>query len=195
MNQKIHFLCRTMKHAGMHVSVLPMAFLLIFILLTGCTSQEKRRESYPQGNYQAVNIDFTKLSRQQKVYVPVYSDIYHLSGEKRFLLTITVAVRNTSLTDTIYVQKADYYDSNGKLLRTYLQNTIAIAPIASAEFVVEYLENQGGAGASFIVDWGSNHQTIQPLIQGVMIGTLSQQGISFITEGVVIQDRVDSVGR
>jgi hypothetical protein len=46
---------------------------------------------------------------------------------------------------------------------------------------------QGGAGASFVIDWGSNSPKAKPLIQAVMIGTLSQQGISFITQGVVIE--------
>ena len=92
----------------------------------------------------------------------------------------------------MYVNKVDFFDSKGSLIRTYVPRTIAIGPLASAEFIVEYQEKQGGAGASFIIDGGSHNVSAKPLIQAVMIGTLSQQGISFITEGINIQNLTDS---
>jgi hypothetical protein len=154
---------------------------LLLVVVSGCSSDEAAAVSYPQGSYTQATINFRDLIKQQKVYVPVYSEIYHLGGDKRFLLTVTAVVRNTSLQDTVYVNTVNYYDSGGSLLRKYLQHTISVAPLASAAFIVEYLENQGGAGASFVIDWGSNSTDAKPLIQAVM------------TEGVVIESRAGSI--
>jgi hypothetical protein len=166
--------------------------ILLCLATIACSTAEDTGTTQNQFAYVYSDVEFNKLAKQQKVYVPAYSDIYHLDGNKRFLLTVTAVVRNTSLQDTVYVNKVDFLDSKGSLIRKYVQRTIAIGPLASAEFIVEYQEKQGGAGASFIIDWGSKNQAAKPLIQAVMIGTLSQQGISFITEGIDIQNLADS---
>jgi len=141
----------------------------------------------PSGNYNFIDIQFDSLQMVQKVYVPIYSDIYHGSGLKRFLLTATLSIRNTSLYDTMYVRTADYYDSRGGLNRNYLTQVIQLKPLESVEFVVEDKEMHGGAGANFIVVWGTDDPDILPIFQAVMIGTSEQQGISFLTEGEVIE--------
>lgn len=50
-------------------------------------------------------------------------------------------------------------------------------------------EDKGGAGASFIVEWGASKNANQMLFQSVMIGTTGQQGISFTSKGEVISRR------
>ncbi|GJM31630.1 MAG: hypothetical protein DHS20C18_06310 [Saprospiraceae bacterium] len=146
------------------------------------------RTHLPSKKYHYRDIDWAHLLYQEKVYVPIYSDIYHMSGERRFLLTATLSIRNSNLQDTMYVQTVEYYDSEGQLSKKYLNKTIALHPLESVEFVVENKEDQGGAGASFIVHWGTNSPVVKTVIQGVMIGTISQQGISFMTEGVVVEE-------
>lgn len=160
---------------------------LILIGLWACTPQPKQEVHLPSKNYHYIDINVDTLYHSQKVYVPVYSDIYHSSDARRFLLTATLSVRNTSLRDTMYVSEVDYYDSQGNLTRNYLKQTIFLHPLESVEFVVEYKEDKGGAGANFIVHWGTDSPVLKPVIQAVMIGTASQQGISFVTEGVVIE--------
>ena len=165
-------------------------FALIVSLLAGCQSGTPRTEIHmPSRNYNYIEVPFDSLEMIQKVYVPVYSDIYHGSGLKRFLLTATLSVRNTSMDDSLYVREVDYFDSEGKLNRTYLKQDILITPLGSVEFVVEDSEMHGGAGANFIVEWGTANPGLSPVIQAVMIGTADQQGISFLTEGVVVETR------
>jgi len=53
---------------------------------------------------------------QGKTYLPVYSKIYHIHDHKRFDLTITISIRNVSMTDSVYILKADYYNSMDPLL-------------------------------------------------------------------------------
>jgi hypothetical protein len=133
-----------------------------------------------------VNLDTAKLRYKEIVYVPVYSDIYHLDGTKRFLLTTTVSVRNISLKDSAYVLNAVYNDSYGKQLRSFVSKSILLKPLESIEYVIEDAEDKGGAGASFIIEWGAGKYSGQMLIQSVMIGTSGQQGISFTAKGEVI---------
>jgi len=162
--------------------------LFLWYMSISCQPRPVRDEvQMPSKNYNYIDIKFDSLKMTQKVYVPIYSDIYHGSGLKRFLLTATLSIRNTSMRDSMYVQLADYYDSEGQLSRHYLNRPILLKPLESVEFVVGDKEMHGGAGANFIVYWGTNSTDKIPVIQAVMIGTSEQQGISFVTEGAIIE--------
>lgn len=50
-------------------------------------------------------------------------------------------------------------------------------------------DSRGGAGANFLVDWGAEQPISEPVVEAVMIGTASQQGISFISPGRVVGRR------
>jgi len=164
------------------------AFTLV-LLLAGCTGKNTdkvTKRNYPSHNYRYANIDTALLKYTEKDYVPVYSDIYHQDGTKRFLLTATVSLRNTSMVDTAIILSVTYYDSHGKKLKEYIDKAVILSPLESIEFVVEEAENRGGAGASFIIDWGAARYSKQLLIQSIMIGSYGQQGISFLTEARVM---------
>jgi len=75
-----------------------------------------------------------------------------------------------------------YYGSQGEVLKRYLDSSLLVKPMTSIEFVVEREESKGGAGANFVVKWGSFTIGSEPLIQTVMNETTS--GISFVTNGV-----------
>ena len=48
--------------------------------------------------------------------------------------------------------------------------------MASTEYVVEENDTAGGAGANFIVEWSASAEVTSPVVEAVMIGTVSQQG-------------------
>jgi len=154
--------------------------------LYSCTS-EKVKEVKPHSGFHVANIDRSALGIQQKVYVPVYSDIYYVDSKHTFSLTVTLSIRNTSFNDSIYIFSIDYYNSAGKKIRRYNESPLLIKPMESIEFVVENKDNDGGVGANFVVDWAAKEGSHAPFIQGVMIGTSGQQGISFTTEGIPVQ--------
>lgn len=137
--------------------------------------------------YTLVPVDSLDLKYIETDYTPVYSEIYHMDGTRRFKLTTTVSIRNTTLADSAYILKSTYYDSNGTVLREYLESALLLPPLASIEFVVEESEEFGGVGANFIVKWGANSSKSQILIQSIMIGTYGQQGISFVTDSRIIE--------
>ena len=125
----------------------------------------------------------------QTVYVPLYSHIYadERYKDKPFNLTATLSIRNTDPIHGLTLKRVDYYDSQGKLLKNYLDKPLTIAPLASTRYIVQESENEGGSGAKFIVGWSAQQPVSDPIIESIMIGTKLQQGISFLSRGRVIQ--------
>ncbi|MDX1530395.1 MAG: DUF3124 domain-containing protein [Rhodothermales bacterium] len=82
-----------------------------------------------------------------------------------------------------------YYDSEGQLVRRFLDAPLALGPMASTEFVIGDDDLTGGAGAKFIVTWSAETEVTEPVVEAVMIGTTSQLGISFTSPGRVLRDR------
>ncbi|MBL7181265.1 MAG: DUF3124 domain-containing protein [Pseudomonadota bacterium] len=127
-------------------------------------------------------------SKGQTVYVPIYSHIYTGDKEYSFLLTATLSIRNTDTANKITILAVDYYDSNGKLLKKYLETPIALNALASSRYIVKESDKEGGSGAKFIIQWKSAHSVSPPVIESIMIGTRTQQGISFTSRGQVIKE-------
>ena len=129
------------------------------------------------------------LAFRDTVYVSIYSDIYSESKDVKFNLTATLSIRNTSLSDTLYIERIDYYNSAGEIVRRYLDQPIYLSALQSIEYVIEEGDTAGGTGANFLVHWGSKTDDIHPIFEGIMISTHGQQGISFRTAGVSVGGR------
>ncbi|MFK7799700.1 MAG: DUF3124 domain-containing protein [Aureispira sp.] len=131
------------------------------------------------------------LGYRDTVYIPIYSSIYSKTKDVLFNLTATLSIRNTSLYDTLYLDGIDYYDTEGELVRAYLkeQQTLALHPLQSIEYVIEEKDIVGGTSADFIIEWAAVSNQVKPIFQGVMISTNGQQGISFVTDGHSISRR------
>ena len=132
-----------------------------------------------------------ELSYGQTVYVPVYSHIYVGVKGITYDLAISLSIRNTDPMESITVGSVAYYDADGKLIREHLKSPIQVGPLASVDFFVSETDSTGGLGASFIVKWKSTIKVNAPIIEGVMAGTKSGQGISFSSRGKAIKDRGD----
>lgn len=165
--------------------------ILFIVLLMGCQNNKPltTKKSHPSHKYTFVSPDQYAFTYFETDYVPVYSDIYHRDGTLRYMLTSTISIRNTSLTDSAFILSANYHDSYGNMLHRYIDSIILLTPLESIEFVVEEEENVGGAGANFIVEWAATNYTDQLLIQSVMIGTHAQQGISFMSPVKVLHKK------
>ena len=163
----------------------------IFIAITGiiisCQQKYEKRVHYPSDTYQYIRTDTADLVIKQNVYVPIYSHIYSRDGKTIQGLTATLSIRSMDFADSLFILKADYYGSDGKLIKKYLDTALLLKPMNSVEFVVEEAEDEGGAGANFIIEWGAKKQVLAPLIQAVMLSTFDRSGISFVVNGVPIQ--------
>jgi hypothetical protein len=162
-------------------------FLFIGLAVLISCSQNKAPETKHHSDFHFATVDKTTFEKTEQVYIPIYSDIYFVDSKHTFSLTATLSIRNTSFKDSIYVFAIDYYNSGGEKVRRYNESTLLVKPMESIEFVVENKDDTGGVGANFVVEWGAKPEAQKPFFQGIMIGTTGQQGISFTTEGIVIQ--------
>lgn len=127
-----------------------------------------------------------ELSSGESVYVSIYSNIY--SGPKaiRLELAAMLSIRNTDPKYPITILKADYYDTSGKMIDSYVKKPVKLKPLETTYFYIKEYDKRGGPGANFIVKWQAEKKINQPIIEGVMLGT--RQGVSFICPGQIITE-------
>lgn len=120
-------------------------------------------------------------------YLPIYTSVYVKSKDNIKLLTSTISIHNMNMTDTLYISKIDYYNTDGKYVRSYVEKPIFVSPMETINMVIHQEDNVGGTGANFLVDWTLNNESANaPLIESIMISTAGQQGISFTSRGVIM---------
>lgn len=129
-----------------------------------------------------------RLSKGQTVYVPVYSNVF--SGPKAlpFSLATMLSIRNVDLHNQMRVTAIDYYDTGGKLLRSHLATPLSLPPLGSTYIYQGEQDTVGGFGANFVVRWDAHKVINTPIVECVMIGAKSGQGISFVSPGQVIKE-------
>jgi len=131
-------------------------------------------------DYEAKGIDRATLRVHQAAYVPVYSHIYY-DGGRPYLLETTLSIRNVDPNEPVYVSKADYYDTDGKLFKVKVDRLIKLEPLQTIEFLVERHDASGGSGANFIVEWHTADKNVHaPRIEAVMVGRSGTNAISFV---------------
>lgn len=148
---------------------------------TAVTSFESSSFFYPT---QGLDVDAVAVG--QLIYVPVYSRIYRSSWGAREL-AVSLSIRNTDLEHPINVRSVQYYNTEGTLLEDYLSTSYQLAPMATAEFVIDQADTRGGSGANFLVEWVATQTVNEPVVEAVMVGIAGTQGLSFIRNGHVIK--------
>ncbi len=134
-----------------------------------------------------------ELSAGQTLYLPVYSKIWHgdrIEGKYPVdrLVSALVSVRNTSLKTTIRIISARYYNTDGKLLKEYLDKPAVVNAMGTLELFVERKESDGGSGANFIIQWDSAVPTNPPVVEAIHADIRTgQQAFVFITTAHPVQ--------
>jgi hypothetical protein len=164
-----------------------IVLIMASVIIVSCQRKYEKQIHYPSNTYEHTVLDTTGVVIKQDVYVPIYSHIYSRDGKTTLGLTATLSIRSMDFGDSLYITKADYYGSDGKLIKKYIDSTLLLKPMNSIEFIVEEEEDEGGAGANFIVEWCAKKQVMAPLIQAVMLSTFDRSGISFVVDGVPLQ--------
>ncbi|MDN3452998.1 MULTISPECIES: DUF3124 domain-containing protein [unclassified Psychrobacter] len=173
------------------VSVLLIA---VMALLSGCDESAQDPNvllsEHQQDPIEALEItsdvDHSQFGYKQTFYVPIYSDIYTDRDARKVLLSATLSVRNTTFKKSLYINKIDYYDTDGALVKSYLDKPIELPAMATLNYIVEKEENKGGSGANFIIEVEGIDETVKPVIEAVMIGNFSNKGFAFSTEGTPV---------
>lgn len=162
-----------------------LIILCIPFLFLSCQT-EVEQYPYQQTDWASRKAEVSDFAgyTQGKTYLPVYSHIYHIQEHRTFDLTITVGIRNVSMTDSVYILTADYYNTGGDNIRQYVKSPIFLKPMETLEIVIDEQDIEGGSGANFFFDWAMKNDINPPLFEAVMISTYGQQGLSFATRGV-----------
>ncbi|QGY39957.1 DUF3124 domain-containing protein [Pseudodesulfovibrio cashew] len=128
------------------------------------------------------------LSSGQKVYVPVYSHVYQGPKNRPYNLSALLSIRNVDSEHSITVSYVHYYNDDGELVKSFFKEPVVIPPMGTKEVYIPERDTSGGSGANFTVKWEGGAKVSTPIIQAVMIGTASTQGISFVCDGVAIEE-------
>jgi hypothetical protein len=173
-----------------------LLLVMVFILLTSCETESVRQQAkigtLAQSSNDTTNTSnrvtqaVGKIATGETIYVPIYPKIYHLENQT-LDLTTTLSIRNTDLENPIILTSVRYYDSNGKLVKQYIDCAKRLDPLASIDFLAT-TQQAKGIGSSFIVEWVALKNVNPPILEGVMLSTVSTQGISFTSVGRVIQN-------
>lgn len=129
-----------------------------------------------------------KLSTGETVYVSAYSNVYSGPKATPFQVAVMLSIRNTDTRYPVTVLRADYYDSDGKILKNFIPEPVGLGPLASTYFYIKEYDTSGGPGASFIVKWRSENRVNMPIIESIILGLGSGQGISLICPGQIISE-------
>lgn len=133
-------------------------------------------------------LDSEGLSNGQTVYVSVYSNILTAPRGIPFSLEATLIIRNTDMTNAVKVTTADFYDTKGKVIKQFLDSPMMLQPLETKYIYLPEKRIEGGLGANFIIRWSAERVINAPIIECLMIGARSSQGISFISPGKVIEE-------
>ena len=128
------------------------------------------------------------IKKKQTVYVSAYPHVFMGPRGTIFDLAITLVIRNTNIKSPISVTTVDYYDTQGTLTKKFLGSPLRLNPMASTHILITEKDTSGGIGSNFIVRWNSDREVNAPVIEAVMIGGRSGQGISFISQGQEISE-------
>lgn len=167
---------------------------LVLMFNLSCENQSQQQADRLRENQsrQTITLDKNfKTVMGQTIYVPIYSYIYHGDDRQLYNLTATLSVRNTDLMHSIVVTAVRYHDSDGKLVKQYLDRPIQLSALAATDFVIDSSDTSGGLGASFIVEWIADQEVSQPIAEAILISTAFQQGISFVSPGRVIRNHTN----
>ncbi len=130
------------------------------------------------------------LSKGQTVYVPVYSHILVGGGKKKipFDLSINLSIRNTDPQNAITIVRADYFDSDGNLVKPFIDKPVVLNPLASTYLYIARSDTSGGWGANYIIQWKSETEVNEPIIESVTYGSRGTHSLSFVSRGKVIKE-------
>lgn len=127
----------------------------------------------------------------QTLYLPIYSHIWHgdvdAQGKPtKTLLSVSVSIRNTDPQRSIRVTSAQYFDTDGKRLKEYLNQPQTIAPMGTMELFVPRSDDSGGSGANFLIVWKSDQAASPPMVEGLHANMPVGRSIAFTSSARVL---------
>lgn len=160
-----------------------LALVLLVFLVIGCEQPQRpiMIENEENWSERKATIEQKEDLEHGMSYLSVYSQMYSYSQNQKYNLTGLVSLRNVSEADTIYLLRADYFNTEGAKIRTYFDFPIFVLPMETLEIVIAQKDVEGGTGSNFLIEWKIPLGCPEPLFEGVMNSMLGNQGVSFTT--------------
>ena len=138
--------------------------------------------------------DEPALSTGQTLYLPIYSHVYHGDVGKdgkpsQTLVSTHISIRNSDPQVAIRVLAARYYDTNGKLVRAFLNAPVTIPALGTHEIFIPRNDTSGGSGANFLVVWSAESPANLPIVEALHADIREARTLMFITTGQAIKTR------
>lgn len=163
-------------------------YILVIIFMSSCNKKTEISSVNPKNwSKRAIHLPTKDPLEYGKSYLSIYSEIYSYTEHRTHSLTSMVSMRNTSDLDTIYLLRAEYFDTHGKSVQKYFDHPIFLAPMETTEIIIDENDVSGGTGSNFIFEWKTPKNCPKPLFEGIMTSTMGQQGLSFTTQAIRIQ--------
>jgi hypothetical protein len=129
----------------------------------------------------------------QSLYLTIYSHIWHgdvvASGERtKTLMSVSVSIRNTDLVKSIRILSAQYYDTDGKMLKAYVASPKTIGPMGTHELFIPRSDDTGGSGANFVITWKSDTPASPPIVEGIHANLPAGRSIAFTSSARALPD-------
>lgn len=157
--------------------------------VTGCKQSNQVNTSlqgFDEGHVKLAGA--VKKLRGQTLYLPAYSSIPYAEGKSFYGLSAFVAVHNTDLRFPIRVVSVYYLDNDGRLVKDFLGSRVdTIGPLQTVNYFVPE-SDKSVVESNFILEWMSDSLVNEPLVESIMVSLTSGQGVSFLSEGKVINE-------
>jgi hypothetical protein len=162
-----------------------VSLLMLFMLaLVGC-QPAAAPTAQPLATVPVESLPDLHIVTGQTVFVPAYSEI--IAVKPALQLYVTLAVHNTDLKHPIIIKSVRYYNTNGELVRDFVQSPTQLNPMATTGFTID--DDTGGWGANFLVEWGAEEPVYEPVIEAIMVSRRGTEGVSFISLGRVVSEQ------
>lgn len=161
---------------------------LLAVLLAACDTPEAQGVQ-PLPTVPPDRLGNLHIAMGQLVFVPAYSEIFYGYADQTLKLTTTLAIHNTDLSIPIIVNSVQYFDTDGNLVREFIEQPVHLQPMATTGFIIESRDTSGGWGANFLVEWVAEEPVHEPVIEAVMVSREGVEGVSFISAGRVVSEQ------
>ena len=101
----------------------------------------------------AIKSKLSDASLSGSTYLSVYSQINGMTEHRIHDLSVTISLRNTYKFDTVYIIRAEYYNTRVDLIRSYLKSPIYLEPMETVEIYIEKKDQEWSEGLSHLYQW------------------------------------------
>ena len=146
------------------IRAISVAILIIAMIVISNVARRKEESKVKENP--VASIDTSLLLSPRLAYVPVNAVIYSGYLKRPLRMDTELNIRNTSLTDSLYLTAVTFYNLEGKPLKQFVESIQVLAPLSTQKFYVKRGEFHN-TGDNFIVEWRTRGVELHPLIKSI----------------------------